>query len=361
MNKNIYMIYGSNLSFMTKRLLESIDVYSQIGAKEKRIVIKPNLVIAGRPDEGATTHTEIVTATIEYLKDGGFNDITIAESSWVGARTEDAFHLLGYYDIAKEYDVSLIDTKRDRFRRIENHGIAMEIAETALDAGFIINIPVLKGHCQTLMTHAMKNLKGLLSDKSKRDFHRYGLMKPIAALSDIIRSDLIISDGICGDLDFEEGGNPVHMDRMMAASDQFLIDAYAATLMGFSPYNIGYIKVASEWGIFSPDLSGVNIVELNRPQSSSGKPTGMAQRLAGYTAPDNACSACFASLIHALKRLDDEGLLSSLGKEKIAVGQGYKGKCPAIGSGSCCSSASVFVKGCPPKADDILAMLKKLL
>ena len=60
MNKNIYMIYGSNFSFMTKRLLESIDVYSQIGAKEKRIVIKPNLVIAGRPDEGATTHTEIM-------------------------------------------------------------------------------------------------------------------------------------------------------------------------------------------------------------------------------------------------------------------------------------------------------------
>ena len=72
------------------------------------------------------------------------------------------------------------------------------------------------------------------------------------------------------------------------------------------------------------------------------------------------CSACFASLIHALKRLDDENLLRSLDK-KIAIGQGYKGKSPELGVGSCCLAALHSVKGCPAKADDIINMLRSYL
>ena len=332
MDNKIYTIYGRDPSSMTKALLEAENTSALIGDKNSKIVIKPNFVIAGRPEDGATTHTEITTAVIEYLQENGFEDITIAEGSWVGSRTEDAFRLLDYYGLARRYGVSLVDTKKDRFRKVESHGIAMEICETALNADFIINLPVLKGHCQTLMTHAMKNLKGFLSDRSKRDFHRFGLMRPIAAINDVIKPGLIISDSLCGDLDFEEGGNPVQMDRMMAATDAVLFDAYAASLLGFSVSDIGYLEVAAEW----------------------------AQRLAKYTAADDACSACFASLIHALKRLDEEGLLYSLDK-KIAIGQGYKGKSPELGVGACCMGAEHGVKGCPPKAEDILKMLRAYL
>ena len=345
---------------MTKALLEAENTSALIGDKNSKIVIKPNFVIAGRPEDGATTHTEITTAVIEYLQENGFEDITIAEGSWVGSRTEDAFRLLDYYGIARRYGVSLVDTKKDRFRKVESHGIAMEICETALNADFIINLPVLKGHCQTLMTHAMKNLKGFLSDRSKRDFHRFGLMRPIAAINDVIKPGLIISDSLCGDLDFEEGGNPVQMDRMMAATDAVLFDAYAASLLGFSVSDIGYLEVAAEWGIGDTDPTRADVIELNKPLSIPAKPRGQAQRLAKYTAADDACSACFASLIHALKRLDEEGLLYSLDK-KIAIGQGYKGKSPELGVGACCMGAEHGVKGCPPKAEDILKMLRAYL
>ena len=46
-----------------------------------------------------------------------------------------------------------------------------------------------------------------------------GLHKPIAHLSTVVRSDFILVDNICGDLDFEEGGNPVSMNRIWAAKD----------------------------------------------------------------------------------------------------------------------------------------------
>lgn len=40
-----------------------------------------------------------------------------------------------------------------------------------------------------------------------------GLHKPIAHLATVVPNDFILVDNICGDLDFEEGGNPVTMNR----------------------------------------------------------------------------------------------------------------------------------------------------
>ena len=95
----------------------------------------------------------------------------------------------------------------------------MSIACRALDANFLIDLPVLKGHCQTRMTCALKNLKGCLPDAEKRKFHAEGLMKPIAALAAALRPKLVIVDSICGDLDFEEGGNPIRTNRMYLGAD----------------------------------------------------------------------------------------------------------------------------------------------
>ena len=40
----------------------------------------------------------------------------------------------------------------------------------------LINIPVLKGHCQTAMTCSLKNLKGCIPNKEKQRYHREGLL-----------------------------------------------------------------------------------------------------------------------------------------------------------------------------------------
>ena len=58
------------------------------------------------------------------------------------------------------------------------------------------------------MTCALKNLKGCLPDREKRNFHSDGLMKPIAALGAFLKPALVIVDSICGDLNFEEGEIP---------------------------------------------------------------------------------------------------------------------------------------------------------
>lgn len=364
---DLTIIYGQDIPAMTRSLLDAIDLSAAIALKTAasgkgkavRIALKPNLVVASPASTGATTHPELVGAVIHYLQQNGFSNLAIVESAWVGDSTTQAYKICGYEDLSRRYNVPLIDVKKDRTVPHKAGGITIELSQQIMETDFLISFPVLKGHCQTNLTCALKNMKGCISDNSKRQFHSLGLHRPIALLNQVRAADLVIVDGICGDLDFEEGGNPVAMNRLIAGCDSVLIDRYAADLLGFSPDEVPYIGLAEQFGVGSADLSKANIVELNENRFE-GKPTASRKvaELARSVVPVDACSACYGSLIHALARLSEKGTdLRSLGR--LSIGQGYQGQCQnGIGIGSCTAGFSRSLRGCPPKAIDILEFLE---
>lgn len=359
---DIIITYGSDASAMTRALLDAIDIEHLITDTKATIVLKPNLVVAVTPEGGATTHPEIVIAIIEHLKGRGYRNITIAESAWIGDSTERGFAVNRYHEISERYDVPLIDVKKDRYVTKSAGGITMEVSKTVLECDFLINLPVLKGHCQTAMTCALKNMKGCISDRSKRQFHTQGLHRPIASLNRVRSADLIIVDSICGDLDFEEGGNPVETNRLYAARDSVLSDAFGASLIGFASEDIPYIHLAEELGVGSSDLSRMNLISLNEPiEQPLATPTGRAGSLSRHIEERSACSACYGTLIHALKRLDEVGRLKNL-KHTISIGQGFKGveDPKKVGVGSCTQGLGKSLPGCPPKAVDMAEFIKGL-
>jgi hypothetical protein len=160
-------------------------------------------------------------------------------------------------------------------------------------------------------------------------------------------------------MDFEEGGNPVYGGRLYAARDPVLCDAWAAYQMGYSVEEIPYIRLAEKLGVGSADIKGAKIRELSEPNraQSTPKPTGKARQLGGYIQEDQSCSACYAALVLALSRMS-AGELGRL-KDKVSIGQGFKGKGGRIGVGRCTSSFQASVGGCPPGAGDILSFLRK--
>lgn len=360
--EEIIITYGSNASLMTKALLQHIDFEALLPDKQASIALKPNLVVAVTADSGATTHPEIVVAIIEHLQGLGYRTIRIVESAWVGDSTKEGFRVNGYNQISKQYKVPLVDVKDDEYVKKTVDGITMEVSRTILETDFLISLPVLKGHCQTAMTCALKNMKGVLSDRSKRLFHTLGLNRPIAALNKVRAADLIIVDSLNGDLDFEEGGNPVQTNRMFACRDSVLCDSYGASLMGFENQDIPYIGLAEDLGVGSADLSKAVLVQLNEPSDEApSKPSGRANYLGKFTEPDSACSACYGNLIHALKRLDEVNRLKNL-KTPICIGQGYKGKTDPskVGVGICARGLGKSLPGCPPKAIDMIRFIKEL-
>ena len=363
MQKNeIRVIYGKDAHEMATRLMASCDLASMIGDRSRRIGLKPNLITSSTADYGAVTHPEIVIAVIEYLQDHGFHDIRIIESSWVGDDTRRAFAVNGYPQISAKYNVPLVDVKTDAYIKQTIDGITMELSKEAIGLDFLINLPVMKGHCQTLMTCALKNMKGLLSDRSKRMFHSLGLHKPIALLNKAIRQDFIIVDSMNGDLDFEEGGTPVYSYRMFAGTDALLMDCFCATQMGFSPEEIGYIRYSEKLEIGESDLSKLKVTELNQSICIPAKSAGRARQLEKYIRQDSACSACYANLINALARMDENGELRALSGNDICIGQGFRGKSGScIGIGNCTRLFGTNVPGCPPSATAIREKLESLI
>ncbi len=363
MNKNdIITVYGSNPTKMTKLLLKAIDFEALLPDKSASIALKPNLVVPVTAESGATTHTEIVIAIIEHLQALGYLNISIVESAWVGDSTKEGFRVNGYHQIRDRYSVPLIDVKDDTYVKKSIGKVTMEVSKTILETDFLINIPVLKGHCQTAMTCALKNMKGCISDRSKRLFHTLGLHNPIAALNAVRSANLVIVDSLNGDLDFEEGGNPVETHRMFAARDSVLCDSYGASLLGFENKDIPYIGLAQSMGVGSADLGGATIIQLNEPSDEEpAKPSGMATYLAKHTEPDSACSACYGNLIHAMKRLDEVDRLKDV-SVPICIGQGYKGvqDKDKVGVGICTRGLGKSLAGCPPTAIDMIAFLKGL-
>lgn len=354
----IYEIFGSDAHQMTMALMEAANVADRI-PEGANVALKPNLVMSGTPDTGATTHAGVLSGCIEYLQNHGIQDISVIEGSWVGDSTGRAYKVCGYDKVCQKYNVPFYDLKQDHTVQVETALRTMEICRRAWESGYLINLPVLKGHCQTTMTCALKNCKGCIPDKEKRRFHTEGLMKPIAALASALVPDLTIVDSICGDLNFEEGGTPIHTNRMYLGTDPVQLDAYGCRLMGIPLEDVPYIGLAEEWGGGSTEILEDDIITLNQPQASSRYPvaTGLVRQLTRNVKQDSACSACYASLVRGLYSAQDRGIRYD---GPIAIGQGWKGKeAPGLGIGNCCRGAECFVKGCPPTGNDVAEALEE--
>ena len=360
----IWKLYGTDFTGMTKKLLEETELAALIGDKKTRIGIKPNLVVPSPAEFGGTTHPEVVAGIVEYLQEHGFENITIVEGSWVGDRTSEAYEYCGYRALCQKYGVPFVDGQKEKYHAVDCAGMKLNIINAVDRIDFLINVPVIKGHCQTRVTCALKNLKGPLPNSEKSRFHRMGLHKPIAHLQAGIHQDFIVVDHICGDLDFEEGGNPVVRNCVMAALDPVLVDSYACHLMQYTPDDVPYVRMAEQLGIGTTDLSTAQIINLGGYNGYSGKeiredlPREKKILEVSYAVSEvDSCSACYANLVGALWRLREEGILEKL-DVPIGIGQGMQGKTGRLGVGRCTKDFDVCIMGCPPDEEKIYQELK---
>lgn len=358
---DLVMIYGTEYTQMTIRLLEEAKLEELIPQKDCRIGIKPNLVSPSEASWGATTHPEVVAGIIEYLQMHGYTNLLMLEGSWVGDKTQDSIEVCGYDILSEKYQVPFLDMQKDTSSVVECAGLKLKICDQAQKLDFLINVPVMKGHCQTKITCALKNMKGLIPNTEKRHFHSMGLHKPIAHLAMGLHQDFIVVDNICGDWDFEDGGNPVSMNRIVAGRDPVLVDTWVCSEMGYAVEEVPYIQYAQEIGAGSADLEHANILALNQPDEKVSIPRKRKiVELKDAVEEVESCSACYGYLIPALDMLKEEGLFEKL-QEKIAIGQGYRGKTGCLGIGNCTRKFQYHLDGCPPTEQEIYEFLKEYL
>ncbi|KJS22402.1 MAG: iron-sulfur cluster-binding protein [Clostridiaceae bacterium BRH_c20a] len=360
--QSIYIIHGEDAKRMVIESLEKLELFKEL-SPTMRIGIKPNIVLEKHSSSGATTSVDLIDGVVEYLKMKGFNNITILESSGIGHNTQLAYKVTGLDKVALKHNIELIDLKGQPTVTLSYKDFNVQVFKKVQEIDYLINMPVVKAHCQTNITCALKNLKGLIPDNEKRRFHRDRLHRPIAYLNKIINTDLIIADGIMGDLTFEEGGNPVRMDRVLIAKDPVLIDRFVAESIGYDPKEVAHVDISATLGVGKSKIDKAKIVELNAPVKKQElyKRSYLIESLAKKIREREACSICYGSLIFALKRLKDNGKIIK-NTDYIYIGQGYKDFVgEGVGVGNCTKGFSKFLQGCPPNANSIVEFLEQNL
>ncbi len=239
---------------------ESINnILEKIGArkilrKQKNILIKPNLINA--EPHPITTPSECCEAVIEYIRSHSKANIIVGEGCGDSTReTVEIFEILGYREMAKQQNISLIDLNYAPLEKFENRSCTVfpemylpKIARTH----YIISLPVLKAHSLAGITGAMKNMMGIAPPKyysggygvwKKAVFHR-NMHQSIVELNRYLSPDLSIMDASIGLANYHLGGPHCSppVNKILAGYDAREVDRKAAELLGFRWQEIPHLR-----------------------------------------------------------------------------------------------------------------------
>jgi len=360
---------------INKAVSDSIDL---IGGLESlvslgdKVLIKPNILSPYDYKTGAVTNPYVVKALCRLARDAGARRLIIAEGSNVGSKTKEAFIKSGISKIAEEENTELVDLKGAKtiYMGIPNGRIfrRIQIPEVIMQADVIINVPAMKTHDAFPATLGLKNMKGVIQEKDKKRFHKWGLAQSIVDLDKLVLPQLTVIDGTVA----MEGmgpahGTPVNFGIIISSFDTVAADTVAANVMGIDPVEIEYIQLAAEQGLGCADISqikvvGLSIEEVKRPFKRIQLDFEAYRKKGVEIYEAGACSGCR----HVVETLISENKLGLFKGYTLIFGQTVKVPKEIKGKLLCfglCTkkyrNQGGYIPGCPPHPLDALDYLQK--
>jgi len=251
---------GSNPEAMVKRAIDGLGGISKFVKRGNSVCIKPNIAWARTPAQAANTNPEVLAAVIKLCKQAGASKITVVDHTCDPSSV--AFSMSGAKKVCSDLGVRInAGESHGNYRRINiPHGKILksdECMNDILEADVFINIPIAKQHGSGIVTGSMKNLMGITWDRGQ--WHKTDLHQCIADYASAVRPKLVILDAVRVLLtNGPKGpGKTKDVGQVVASTDFVAIDAYAATLIGKSPSEVGHIVHA-----FALNLGQMNLAKV---------------------------------------------------------------------------------------------------
>jgi len=225
-----------------------------------RVFIKPNIVFWTRavafPKWGVITTSRVVEDVIILLKERGIDDITIGEGT-VTMQPKDlatpahAFETLGYGKLKQKYGIKFMNIFERPFEKVDlGDGVVLRFNTDVLASDFLVNLPVMKAHNQTVVSLGIKNLKGLIDIPSRKKCHTMTPGKDlhfwVSKLANKMPPMFTLQDGIYTN---ERGPGPDGKLRrsnlLVASADVLSADLVGAAVLGYSPGQVPHIAHAA--------------------------------------------------------------------------------------------------------------------
>ena len=272
-NPVVFVPCGSyDKAVMSERLKTA---FSALGAGEdffrgKRVLLKPNLVLAKKPEQAATTHPVMIAAAADVLFGFGAESVTLADSPG-GPYTAPALNHV-YKVCGMEGADPRVKLNDDfTFRAVTADGVKLKnlrVISPFFDADVILDLCKFKSHELTGMSCAVKNFFGLIPGFEKFEMHSAFPLLPdfsemLADLCSLVMREkpvLAVCDGI---LSMEGNGpthgTPVETGFLLVSRDPFALDVAAEHMMARDG-EILYLNAAAARGLVPRDWRGIPIL-----------------------------------------------------------------------------------------------------
>lgn len=372
----VSIVKGKDIRHMTREAVSLIAGIEGLLKPAHQVLIKPNMGVDLPSSTGGTTNPFVVAALVEMVKEVGAKRIIVGESSVVGYKADRIFDVLEVRDLFKNAGAEVISLDDDKSVKVKvPDGDVLDsirIHRTAWESDFIISVPVLKTHFQTVVSLGMKNMKGTLPDSMKKVMHRIGVKElkyefelehAIIDLISVLKPNLTVIDGITAQEGYQPGspgvtGRPLQFDTVIAGIDPVATDATGAYLMGFDPMEIPLIRRAFERGLGEARIEKIQIigtpVEQVRKKFQPASIDGIRLEFKNIRlCLDKGCSGCRETTILALAGMKEEEI-ERIGEAEVLIGMDAEPslpECKKILIGNCTRNLpyeGLEIEGCPP-------------
>lgn len=257
-----------------KKAVERSEGLKHLPAGAK-VFIKPNIVFWTRavnfPKWGVITTSRVVEDVVTLLKERGIDHITIGEGTVTRLPKDTdtpahAFESLGYETLRKRFGVRYVNVFERPFEKVDlGDGIVLNFNTDILHSDFVVNLPVMKAHNQTVVSLGIKNLKGMIDIPSRKKCHSNDPEKDlhimVSRLADKMPPMFTLLDGIFTN---ERGPGPDgkmrRTDLLAASSDVLSVDMVGSKILGHDPMNVPHLVHAAGNRHRLMDLSDVDVI-----------------------------------------------------------------------------------------------------
>jgi uncharacterized protein (DUF362 family)/Pyruvate/2-oxoacid:ferredoxin oxidoreductase delta subunit len=235
-----------------------------------RVLIKPNLLRASKPEAAIVTHPEVVRAAVR-LAQGAGGVVTIVDSPG-GPANESlmrrAYHLAGWEAVAEETGATLSCNFTSALVPSPDGQLIkrFDVLEEVTKADCVITIPKLKTHGLVRLTGATKILFGVVPGLLKMGYHNK--LQTAAAFSEmlldllsLVKPRLAIMDAVVGmEGNGPSAGSPRQIGAIAASANSVALDVVCAHLIGLSARDIPLLAAAVRRGLTTGRLEDITVL-----------------------------------------------------------------------------------------------------
>ncbi|MFN3550334.1 MAG: DUF362 domain-containing protein [Endomicrobiia bacterium] len=214
-----------------KILKQQINFFNYEKFYNKKILLKPNLLSAQKPEKSVTTHPEFLSAVIRLFK--CFNCRIFVGDSPSTLNFNEVIKTTGIKDVCEKENVEILNLTTYPKIEFEFNKFGLKkiiISKIVEDVDYIINLPKLKTHSLMFLTCGIKNMYGLVPGMTKAIYHRYALnsedfFEILYTVYQYKKPELTIVDGIMGmDGEGPSGGNVKKFSVILTSDDAESVD-----------------------------------------------------------------------------------------------------------------------------------------